>query len=287
MNALWIITASFFFACMGVCAKFGVSAFSTAELVFYRSFIAFLFIAGYVAVRRPPLRTPHLGIHVGQSLVGVGAVMMLFTALGSLPLATAMTLNYTSPIFLALMLALLAPEHMRFSLSMTLVAGFVGVLLLLQPTFAENQWTGALLGLGSGILGGWAFYNLRRLGQLNEPEWRTVFYFLLISSLAGLCWVVTSSGFRAFGLKDAAVLLGIGGFGIAGQICLTIAYKGGKTLMTANLSYSTVVFSCLFGILFWHEALPLLSWVGMALVIASGVVSSLLSQPTAKAAVQA
>lgn len=287
MNALWIITASFFFACMGACAKLGVSAFSTAELVFYRSFIAFLFIAGYVVVRRPSLRTPHLRFHVGQSLVAVGAVMMLFTSMASLPLTTAMTLNYTSPIFLALMLALLAPEHIRFSLVATIVAGFVGVLLLLQPTFSENQWTGALLALGSGILGGWVFYNLRLLAQLNEPEWRSVFYMLLVSSLTALVWVVLSGGFRAFGLNDAAVLLGIGSFGIAGQICITIAYQYGKTLMTANLSYSTVVFSCMFGLFFWNEALPLLSWAGMLLVIGSGVVSTLLAQPASQSSANA
>lgn len=277
MQSLWIVLASLFFASMGVCVKFGAGFFSTAELVFYRSFIALLLMAGYVGLKRLPLATPHGRAHLKRSLVGVVSMMLLFEAIALLPLATAMTLNYTSPLFLALMLMLWSREPVRPVLVLTLLTGFAGVILLLQPTLERQQWLGALIGLGSGIGAGAAFFNLRRLGQLGEPEWRTVFYFLLISSIVGLGWVMTRGSFHAVDGYSGLLLLGIGAFGVGGQLCLTVAYKRGKTLMTANLAYSAVVFSSLFGFLFWDELLPLLSWTGMAVVIASGIGATLLS----------
>lgn len=277
MQSLWILLASLWFSCMGVCVKLGAPFFSTAELVFYRSFIALLLLAAYVRLRRLPLATPHGRAHLNRGVVGVVSMMLLFEAIAVLPLATAMTLNYTSPLFLALMLMLWSREPVRPTLVLTLLLGFVGVVLLLRPTFAGEQWLGALIGLGSGIGAGAAFFNLRHLGQLGEPEWRTVFYFLLISSVVGLLWVLSGERFHAVDGVGGLILLGVGVFGAGGQLCLTVAYRRGKTLMTANLAYSAVVFSSLFGLLLWDEVLPTLSWLGMATVIASGVGATLLA----------
>jgi S-adenosylmethionine uptake transporter len=224
------------------------------------------------------LATRHGRAHLIRGVVGVVAMMMLFHSITLLPLATAMTLNYTSPLFLALMLMFWSREPVRPSLVLALLLGFGGVVLVLQPTLAEDQWLGALIGLGSGIGAGAAFFNLRRLGQLGEPEWRTVFYFLLISSIVGLLWVLLTGHWHPLDGEGALILLGVGIFGGAGQVCVTAAYKHGRTLMTANLAYSAVVFSSLFGFLFWEEILPVVSWLGIALVIASGVVATLLSR---------
>jgi drug/metabolite transporter (DMT)-like permease len=78
-------------------------------------------------------------------------------------------------------------------------------------------------------------------------------------------------------LAGGLLLFGVGGFGVAAQLCMTAAYNGGRTIAVANLAYSTVVFSSLFGILLWHEHLPLLAWAGIGLIIVSGVTTTLLA----------
>lgn len=285
MQSLWMVAASLLFAGMGVCVKLGSAQFSAAELVFWRGFIATLLIGSYVLLRRLPLATPHARTHVVRGLAGFVSLVMYFYAISMIPLAAAVTLNYTSPLFLALLLVLWLKEPVRRSFYAVLAAGFVGVIFLLQPTLAREQWLGAAFGLGSGIISSIAYLNVRRLGELGEPEWRTVFYFSAMSALGGLPWLLLVNPFHAIDLRGWLLLLGVGGFGVVAQLCMTAAYKRGKTLVSASLAYSTVVFSSAFGMLLWGESLPWSGWLGVILIVTSGVLATALSRRTDTAAV--
>ena len=285
MQSLWMVAASLLFACMGVCVKLGVAQFAAAELVFWRGFIATLLLGSFILVRRLPLATPHMRTHVVRGLAGFVSLVMYFYAISLIPLAAAVTLNYTSPLFLALLLVLWLKEPVRHGFYAVLAAGFVGVVFLLQPTLARDQWLGAAFGLGSGIISSIAYRNVRRLGELGEPEWRTVFYFSALSALGGLPWLLLANPFHAIDLRGWLLLLGVGGFGVLAQLCMTAAYKRGKTLVSASLAYSTVVFSGAFGMLLWGETLPWSGWLGVVLIVASGVLATALSRRTDTAAV--
>jgi drug/metabolite transporter (DMT)-like permease len=277
MQSLWMIAASLLFACMGVCVKLGSAQFAAAELVFWRGFIATLIIGSYILLSRLPLATPHARTHVARGLAGFVSLVMYFYAISVIPLATAVTLNYTSPLFLALLLVLWLKEPVRRGFYGALGAGFVGVFLLLQPTFSQEQWSGALFALGSGIVSSIAYLNVRRLGELGEPEWRTVFYFSAMSAVGGLPWLLAASPFHAIDLRGWALLIGVGGFGVLAQLCMTAAYKRGKTLVSASLAYSTVVFSSVFGMVLWDETLSWPAWAGTILIVASGVLATAVS----------
>ncbi|MDP1733767.1 MAG: DMT family transporter [Sulfuritalea sp.] len=285
MQSLWMIAASLLFACMGVCVKLGSAQFSAAELVFWRGFVATLLIGSYILVRRLPLATRHARTHVARGLAGFVSLVMYFYAISLIPLAAAVTLNYTSPLFLALLLVLWLKEPVRRGFHGVLAAGFVGVVFLLQPTLEQDQWLGALFGLGSGIISSVAYLNVRRLGELGEPEWRTVFYFSAMATLGGLPWLLASSPFHAIDHRGWLLLLGVGGFGVLAQLCMTAAYTRGKTLVSASLAYSTVVFSSVFGMVLWDETLPWQSWAGVILIVASGLFATALSGRKGSAAV--
>jgi drug/metabolite transporter (DMT)-like permease len=287
MASLWMIAASLLFACMGVCVKLGSMQFAAAELVFWRGFIATLLIGGYVLARRLPLATPHIRTHLTRGIAGFVSLVMYFYAISMIPLAAAVTLNYTSPIFLALLLALWLREPVRRGFYAALLAGFVGVVFLLQPTLERDQWLGAVFGLGSGIISSIAYLNVRKLGELGEPEWRTVFYFSALSALGGLPWLLSASPFHAIDLRGWLLLLGVGGFGVLAQLCMTAAYKHGKTLVSASLAYSTVIFSSAFGMLLWDENLPWQGWAGVVLIVGAGVLATMLSRRSPAASVTA
>lgn len=277
MPALWMLAASVLFACMGVCVKLASAQFSAAELVFYRGFISLLLIFAYIRWAKLPLATPHWQAHLTRSLSGFISLVMYFYAISLISLAAAVTLNYTSPLFLAGLLAFWQRERIRPLLYLALLTGFIGIVLVLRPTWHSEQLLGGLFGLGSGVISSIAYLNVRRLGELGEPEWRTVFYFSLVSTLGGLPWLFAATQQvqqTAMTWSGALLLLGVGGFGALAQLCMTRAYKHGKTIAVANLAYSTVIFSTLFAWLLWNEQLPLLALIGVALIIASGVLAT-------------
>ncbi len=267
-----MLVAGFLFACMGVCVKLGEAHFSTSELVFYRSFIGLLFVAATLRHRRTSLATPHWRGHLWRGLSGTIAMMLFFYCIATLPLATAITLNYTSPLFLSALAVIVYKDRLHLPLTASLAIGFTGVMLLLHPTLARDQFFSGLLGLASGFLAGVALLNVRQLGRLGEPAIRVVFYFNLVATLFSGIWMMQSE-MHALAFNSLPLLLGLGASATFAQIAMTHAYRIGQTQVVSTLSYSTIVFASLFGLLLWQETLSLSSWVGVALIIASGVLS--------------
>jgi len=272
MGALWMLVAGFMFGCMGVLVKLGAHDFSNIELVFYRSFVGLLVVYAIMRQRNETLPTALWVSHLWRSISGSIALLLFFYCITVLPLATAVTLNYTSPLFLTILIMLVFKERFHAPLVIAIALGFAGMTVLLHPTLERNQIVPGLLGLASGFFAGIAMLNVRELARSGEPESRIVFYFSLIATLI-------SGAIMLFGtihpvtLHNLPLLLGLGSSATLAQLALTRAYKTGKTLVASSLSYSTVVFSSLFGILLWGETLPLSGWIGMALVIASGIAS--------------
>ncbi|THF62414.1 DMT family transporter [Pseudothauera nasutitermitis] len=275
MPSLWMIVASLLFACMGVCVKLGSDTFSAGEMVFWRGFAGLLLTVPFARLSGMPLGTPLWRLQVSRSLSGALALLCYFAAIGLLPLATAATLSYTSPIFIALLLALWFRERLRWPALLSLGIGFAGIVLLLRPTLQADQWSGAAVGLAAGMLASLAYVSVRELGRGGEPEARTVFWFSAATSLLGLPWLLASGGFHAIDGRGALILAGIGLFGTIAQLAMTRAYRYGRTIVSASLSYTTVIFASLFGILFWDEHLSPTGWVAIALIIASGVLTGL------------
>lgn len=272
MQSLWMLVASFLFACMGVCVKYAAVTHSAVEITFYRSFISLILMYGLVRLRGVSLVTSHWRWQISRGAVGFSALFAYFYAITLLPLATAVTLNYTSAIFLAIYLAL-AGMRMRMGILGALAVGLIGVVLLLKPTLHADQLIGGLVGLGSGVLAGMAYFSVRELGARGEPETRTVFYFSLVSSVCAGIWLLFSE-LHTVDLNSGLLLLGVASFATVAQLAMTRAYTRGRTMMSAALAYSTVIFSSLFGALFWGEVLDASAWLAIGLIILSGIAAT-------------
>ena len=272
MQSLWMLVASLLFACMGVCVKLAAETHSAVEITFYRSFISLLIMFVLVRLHGVRLATPHWRWQVSRGVIGFAAIFAYFYAIILLPLATAVTLNYTSAIFLAIYLAL-AGMRLRGGILGALLVGLIGVAMLLKPTLHADQLSAGLIGLGSGVLAGMAYFSVRELGARGEPETRTVFYFSLVSSVCAGLWLLFSE-LHAVDLRSGLLLLGVATFATAAQLAMTRAYTRGKTLLSAALAYSTVIFSSLFGALFWGEVLDAAAWFAIGLIILSGIAAT-------------
>ncbi len=279
-GSLWMLVAGLLFACMGSMVKLGGAHFSSSELVFYRSFFGLIIV--YLMLRRSKVSmyTLHIKSHLWRGLSGTIAMMLFFYCISVLPLATAITLNYTSSLFLSALTVLVLKDKFHAPLSSALALGFAGVVLLLHPTLAHDQLLPGLLGLISGLLAGVALLNVRQLGVLGEPGMRVVFYFNLIATLASGVWMLLDT-LHSVAFSDLPLLIAIGASATFAQLAMTRAYRTGQTLVVGSLAYSTIVFSALFGLLFWREMLAPVAWLGIVLIIASGMLSLRLA-PTHK-----
>ena len=283
--SLWMLTASLLFAAMGACIKFGSNSFGAIEFVFWRNLLSALAIGAYAAAIGERVTTPLWRIHLTRSLSGFTAQVLYFLAIVSLPIATAFTLNYTSPLWLAVLVALVTRERFRPGIWGALALGMIGVALLLKPSLAHAPWVGALYGLAGAAISALAYLNVRRLGEAHEPEWRTVFWFSVVCAVGSAPFALMSAHHPfSWSGRELTVMLGVSVFGISAQLAMTRAYCYGKTLLSAALSYSTVIFATLIGVFAFGDSLDPLSLTGIAVVIASGIVAGHLSRKSPRPA---
>ncbi|MEY4318030.1 MAG: hypothetical protein RI902_1838 [Pseudomonadota bacterium] len=285
MQALWMLLGAAFFATMGVCIKYASAHFNSAELVFYRGAIGILFLGAIARQQKVSLRTRYPGMHIWRAVIGTLSLSAWFYAIAHLPLATAMTLNYMSSVWVAAFLVGGTLIHWQPQegkspwsqgpLALTVIAGFAGVVMLLRPTMEQNQIFAGLIGLLSGFAAAFAYMQVMALGRVGESETRTVFYFAIGTLVAGAIGM-GFAGVSEWDWQFAVWLIPVGVFASLGQLCMTRAYSQGATLVVANLQYSGIVFAALYSLFLFGDDIPMLGWAGMALIVASGIVATLL-----------
>ncbi|MDB5763384.1 MAG: family transporter [Herminiimonas sp.] len=296
MQSLWMLFASFVFAIMGVCVKLASGMYSTSEIVMYRGMVGVLFLCTLIKFRGGTFRTPLPWHHLWRGMIGVLALWLWFYSIGKLPLATAVTFNYTAPIWIAAILFAVGwwrgKNRFEWGLAAAIAMSFLGVMLLLRPSIQSDQWFAGVIGLGSGILSALAYLQVRKLGQMGEPEYRVVFYFSLIGLVAGLLGTVFNvnlpgdkiTGWHAHSATGIALLLGIGISATAAQMAMTRAYRLGKMLVTANLQYTGIVFSSIWSIAIWGDILSWSGWLGIGVILISGIAATFYNTRNAKPA---
>lgn len=294
-----MVLGALIFATMGVCVKIASAWFTSAELVLYRGLIGIVFLWVLARSRGVTLATRYPGMHAWRSLIGVFSLGAWFYAIAHMPLATAMTLNYMSSVWIAAFLvggALLAwvpvpgrdgripRPPLQGPLVLTVLAGFGGVVLMLKPAVGDNQGFAGLIGLLSGLTAAFAYMQVVALSRAGEPEARTVFYFALGSAVAGGLAALLG-GFTPWAewtWRHALWLVPVGVLAALGQLCMTRAYSSAKTesgtLVVANLQYSGIVFAAIYSVLLFGDRIDAAGWAGMALIVVSGIAATVLRQ---------
>ena len=290
MSSSWLIViASMLFATMGVCVKLAAAHYSSGEIVMYRGIVGALIILAVSHWRRDTLRTDIPARHLLRSATGVTALCLWFYSIGVLPLATAMTLNYTSSLWLALFLvgsaALVGTQRVDRRLVVAAMLGVTGVVLVLRPTIEQGQLWGGLMGLLSGMVSAFGYLQVAALGRAGETESRTVFYFSIGGAIGGAA-LATVSGLHHTG-AGIGLLLAVGSLATVAQLLLTRAYARGSTLVNASLQYLGIAFSYVYGVLLFDDHVTWLGAIGMAIIVGAGVVASLLRSRHARSKVAA
>lgn len=279
MPALWMLFASFTFALMSACVKLASLSYSTSEIVMYRGLIGSLLLLPIIRRQGGTLKTPYPKEHLWRSVVGVLSLWLWFYGIVKLPLATAVTLNYMAPIWLAAWMfgsgwwrGKGLPE---WPLALAIAMSFVGVTLVLRPAVETREWLGGVAAIASSVIAAMAYMQVRRLGQMGEPEYRVVFYFSLTMGVAGLVGTLLGGSLvHPQSWRGIGQLAVIGAAGVVAQIAMTRAYRLGSVLVVANLQYTGIIFSSLWGMLLWGDVFAWQVWLGMGVILASGLAAT-------------
>lgn len=264
-----MLTAMLILVSVNVLVKDAVGRYPLVQLVFFRSLFSLIpcsflvFKAGGLKA----LATRHPLRHLSSGLIGTLALICLFISLQLLPLAEAVTIHFSETFFLTILCSLFLKEHAGIHGWVSIIIGFIGVLIIVKPTGTVTQ-----LGILSGILFafGDAFYMMNaRILTRTDHSAAIVIYFAVIASLITgslLPWVWISPPPADFAML---ALLGVGGG--AGLLCLTQAYKYAAAATVAPMIYSALLWSLLFGYIFWGETPDNTLFFGASLVVMSGL----------------
>lgn len=273
MQSLWMLLASLMFAAMGACVKMASDQHaSLPQVVLFRGIPSVVLLFFWALFTRRSLRPKSWRLHIARNVSGVGSMWMGFFAISTLPLATAVSLNYTSPLFIAGWMLVRDWRQRDIVRTVSVLLGFAGVIAILRPSIGAEQVFGALVGLCAGASSAVAMMQVRSLGRIGEPEWRTVLIFSCFVCVTGAAGVAID-GWPAMSLEGWLTLVGVGLFGLVGQLAMTRAFGLGSALLTAALQYTTIVFAGLLAAVVWDDMPDWLAWSGMALIVASGLLS--------------
>lgn len=282
VQSLWSLAAAALFSCLAAFVKLSSGHFSPFELVFYRSLFGAVIIAAFVLrSKNLTFRTPHLWGNIKRSLGGTLSVALWFLTLGMMPLSTNITLTYTTPLFMAanfVLLALLRHQKAPWGLVLSVITGFIGVTVALQPTFDSGMLIPALGCLLVAFIDLLVYWQIKELGDMGEPTWRIVFYFTVFGTLFSLIGTLLTGGFHSLNWTNSGYLLGMGICGTVAQLCTTRSYAKGNMLLSSCLGFSAIIFSALISWLLFSEHITALMALGMSIILVAGICATIFTK---------
>lgn len=274
MSSLWMLVAGLLSALMGYFVKIGVNDYSVMELVFYRSIFGIFLIGIIMRLNGQSFKTRAVKGNFLRGVTGLMSLILYYQSIKDLTLSMGMTLFYTAPVFVAIFTVLMLKIKAGMSLLFPVFLGLSGVILLLQPSMGGGGMWEVASGLLSGLLGAFAYLNVKSLGRRGEPESRVVFYYSIISAVgAGGVLFFSSTQLGVITFKGGLILLGLALTSNLAQLAMTIAYSRGNTILTSSLSYCAVIFSFAIELIFFDEKISMMAMAASMLIIVSGMLS--------------
>jgi len=251
---------------MATCVRIASFELPQSEIVFFRNFLGLILLLPLAVNKRLSLRTSRLGLHLIRAIFGFATMYLYFYAISQLPLADAVILVYTYPLFVSFFAFMILGEQLNKNRKVSIIVGFIGVCCLFHPSSAIASIAG-LLGLLSGISAGITQISIKKLST-TEPGLLIVIFFAIFGSAFSLVPLLFEFVMPDF--ENWMVLMAIGCLGNLSQLSLTRAYKLAPASQVAPLGYSALVFAGLIGFLFWNEIPDYWMLIGTVFVVVAG-----------------
>lgn len=264
---LWMIFGSVCFGTMNALVKWTSVDADVWMIIFMRSLVIAIIVALYAKTYSINLKPNDNKTMFLRCLVGLIAMILYFTALSRIPIGQAVTLQYTAPLFVALLSGTIIREKVSKSVLLLLITSFIGIILVISPS-TGNLEPDALLALGSGFFAALAYIYVRKLRHTDSPS-SVVFWFATFSILGSIIQALPD--LSSLRLETIAALIGIGIGAGGGQVGITMAYHKANAAWVSAFSYLTVIIATSYGYLIFDENLTITNLFGGILIIASGI----------------
>ena len=272
---LWMIFGSVCFGTMNALVKWTSFHADVWMIIMVRSAVIALAVAIFATSRGLSLKVSDKRKMLLRCVVGLTAMILYFTALGRIPIGQAVTLQYTAPLFVALLSGRVIRERVEPIVALLVGSAFAGIVLIVSPDLSSID-SDALLALGSGFFAAMAYMYVRELRNTDSAS-SVVFWFAAFSvvgsifqalpDVAGLEW------------KTVAALIGIGIGAGGGQVGITMAYHRANAAWVSAFSYLTVIVATFYGFTLFNETLGASDWLGGLLIVGSGIVLIFMAPP--------
>ena len=257
------------FSVMDIIVKWSVD-YPIGQVLFFRGFFGIIFY--FFIIPKERLHnfyvTKRAGLHTLRCLSGLIALVAIFIALRSLPLATVVSISFAAPIFTTIFSIFLLNEKVGKYRWLAVIIGFVGILVITEPGISSLNIYYIFpiifcLGLS------YVAITLRQLST-SEPVWLISFYFSL--SITLLSFLTIPQGWVMPSLNDFLLLSLVGIFGGVANLWLGQSYKYSEVSLVTPLKYLALVFAIIFGYFIWSEIPSVKTLLGAALVILSTMI---------------
>ena len=264
---LWMIFGSVCFGSMNALVKWTTVHVDVWMIILVRSAVIAFAVAAFAASRGISLRVNDPKTMFLRCAVGLTAMILYFTALGRIPIGQAVTLQYTAPLFVALLSGKVLAEKVSPGVALLVITAFAGIVLIVSPDLGSVE-PDALLALGSGLFAALAYMYVRELRKTDSAA--SVVFWFAAASVAGSV-VQAAPDLFSLDRQTLAALIGIGIGAGGGQIGITLAYQKAKAAYVGAFSYLTVIVATFYGFTVFGETLSTADWIGGLLIIVSGI----------------
>ena len=264
---LWMIFGSVCFGTMNALVKYTTEFVDVWMIILVRSAVIAFAVAAFAASRGISLRVNDPKTMFLRCTVGLIAMILYFTALGRIPIGQAVTLQYTAPLFVALLSGKVLAEKVSPGVALLVITAFAGIVLIVSPDLSSVE-PDALLALGSGLFAALAYMFVRELRKTDSAT--SVVFWFAAASVAGSV-VQAAPDLFSLDRQTLAALVGIGIGAGGGQVGITLGYQKAKAAYVGAFSYFTVIVAAFWGFTVFGETLSTADWIGGLLIVGSGI----------------
>ncbi len=260
-----MLASTVFFGLMAVVIRLASKSLPTFEIAFFRNAFGLLALLPILLHGRASLRTQQLPRYLLRSAIGIGSMLAAFWAIGHLPLSQAISLSYSTPLFVTIAAVIWLGEVVRRRRWAAVILGFIGVLVIVQP-WSSAFTAGSLIAVLAAVLSAVVAIQIKQLSRLDPADtivFYTYVFWVPLSLLPalfvwqwphGIVWVW---------------LICTGLFGTGGQLLWTRALRLGEVSALTPISFMQLPVVAVAGYLLFDEKISRWTILGAAIIFAA------------------
>ncbi|RTE86927.1 MULTISPECIES: DMT family transporter [Gammaproteobacteria] len=267
---VFMILAIFCFAIMDVCMKHLAGHLSTFQVSFFRGFMSLPFILIWLASRKTlhRMKPNRIGLHILRGIISIAFLVLTVTSLRELPLANAYAIFFIAPLIITLLSVPLLKEKVGIHRYGAVAVGFVGVLIMLNPSAMGF----ASVGVITGLLATFGYASVMIMVRImHRTETSESLMVMFVLSLSVGCGLLSIANWQPVTWTDVPWLFMLGFSGAIAQYLLTEAYRQAPPSVLSPFEYTAMIWAIGLGYLLWGELPTTAVVIGALIVIASGI----------------